>query len=387
MKLKVSAIICAAGSGQRAGFGKNKLLAPLYGAPALYHTFRKFQLPEIDEVVVSSSERDREEISALAAPFGYRVVTGGATRTESVKNALAAVSGDVVLIHDGARPYLSHALIARCIEEVAVYKSAVCAVRSTDTVVFTDGFERPDREKLYLVQTPQAFFTEDIKKAYSLAGEKIYTDDSAVYGEFIGVPHLTEGERQNIKLTYPEDFLRELPAVTAGEGQRVGFGVDVHAFGKGNGVTLAGVKIACDRTLIAHSDGDVVFHAVIDALLSAAGLRDIGCYFPDSDETYRNADSGKLLQETVRLVRLRGFVPANLSIAIQAETPKLAPHIPAMIKNLCAACGIAEENAAIAAGTCEGLGFIGERLGIAAYCTVLLKNADPNGSLPEQTEK
>ena len=371
---KVSAVICAAGKGERAGFDKNKLLSPLYGEPALYHTLKKFDIPEIDEVIVTSSETDFKEISALCAPFGFKVVLGGDTRTQSVKCALEHVTGDIVLIHDGARPYVSKELILNCIKNVEIYGSAVCAVNATDTAVYANlGVisERLDRNSLYLVQTPQGFLTEDIKSAYDLAGNKAYTDDSAVYGEYIGAPRIIEGEKTNIKLTFKEDFTRAYPSAV-GSGQRVGFGVDTHCFGEGKYVTLAGVKIECDRGLIAHSDGDVIIHAVMDALLSAASLKDIGHYFPDTDERFKGADSGKLLKEVVKLVKGAGLVPANLSVSVQAEKPRLAPHINKMIENLSALTGIDKCNIAIAAGTNEGLGFVGEGLGITAYCTTLL---------------
>ena len=185
---KVSAVICAAGKGERAGFGKNKLLAPLSGAPALFHTLKKFDIKEIDEVVVTSSKADFKEISALCKPFGYKVVQGGETRTESVKRALDAVTGDIVLIHDGARPYIDRRLILNCIDGVKRFGSAVCAVGLTDTAVSAElGIicDRLNRETTYRVQTPQGFLTEDIRRAYLLAGDKTYTDDSAVYCEFI----------------------------------------------------------------------------------------------------------------------------------------------------------------------------------------------------------
>ena len=213
-KTKISAIICAAGSGQRAGFDKNKLLAPLYGAPALYYTLKAFAINEIDEVIVAASKKDLKEISALCAPFGYSVVRGGGTRTQSVKLALESVTGDVVLIHDGARPFVSKQIILKCIESVKKFGSGVCAVKATDTVVnvgYGEICDRPDRDGVYLVQTPQGFLTEDIKNAYALAGNKIYTDDSAVYGEFIGNPRISEGDPTNIKLTYKSDFSRGIP--------------------------------------------------------------------------------------------------------------------------------------------------------------------------------
>ena len=136
VKGKVSVIICAAGKGERAGFGKNKLLAPLYGAPALYHTLKKFAVKEIDEIIVTVSARDEKEISAVCRPFACTIVRGGETRTQSVKNALEKVTGEIVLIHDGARPFLSRQLILNCIDSVKRFGSAVCAVKFTDTAVY-----------------------------------------------------------------------------------------------------------------------------------------------------------------------------------------------------------------------------------------------------------
>ncbi len=375
MKIKTSVIICAAGKGERAGFGKNKLLAPLYGEPALRHTLKKFDIPEIDEVLVTSSEFDFEEISALAAPFGYKTVLGGKTRTQSVKNALALVTGDIVLIHDGARPFLSRELILNCIQSVKTYGSGVCAMPATDTAVYANlgvVSARIDRNSLYLLQTPQGFKTEDIKSAYLLAGDSSFTDDSAVYSEFIGAPRIIEGEKNNIKLTFKEDFDRGYPALPILDGKRIGFGVDTHCFGKGNFVTLAGIKIECGRKLIAHSDGDVIIHAVMDALLSASGLKDIGHYFPDTDKIFKDADSGKLLTQVIRIVKAEGFTLVNLSVSVQAEKPKLSPHINSMIENLSKLTGIHAKNIAVSAGTNEGLGFVGEELGITAYASVLM---------------
>lgn len=376
--LKVSAIICAAGKGTRAGFSGNKLLVPLGGAPVLFHTLRKFGIPEIDEVVVAASKSDMKEIETLARPFGFKVVAGGKTRSESVKRALEAVTGDIALIHDGARPFVSNGLIISCIESVKKYSSGVCALPVTDTVVRAKQnsvYERTDRDGLYSLQTPQGFLTADIRRAYELADGKSYTDDSAVYGEFIGEPRLIDGDPENIKLTYKSDFMRSIPQLVlpADGNLRIGFGMDVHPFGSGGHVVLGGVKIPCDGKLIAHSDGDVVIHAVMDALLSAAGLKDIGHYFPDADPAYRGADSGELLKKTGGLIRNEGYEAVNISVTVQAERPRLSPHIDNMRKRLGELAGVAPENVAVAAGTHEGLGFVGKGLGIAAYCTVLLR--------------
>lgn len=379
MNSKVSVIICAAGKGERAGLGKNKLLAPLYGAPVLWHTLKKFGIKEIDEIIVTSSENDFKEISAVCAPFNCKVVLGGDTRTESVKKALDCVTGDIVLIHDGARPFLSRELILNCIENIKKYGSAVCAVRATDTTaIVEDGYikEVPPRSTVYNVQTPQGFYTKDILSAYKKAGKTVYTDDSAVYGEFIGKPRIVEGERTNIKLTYKEDFEKAFPLSThLSGGGRVGFGVDVHAFGKKqNFIKLCGIEIPCDEGLVAHSDGDVALHAVMDAVLSAAGLKDIGHYFPDSDPAFKGADSTQLLKKVLALVSVKGLKVNGLSVAVQAEKPRLSAYIDKMVLNLASLTGADKDRISVTAGTCEGLGFVGEGRGVCVYCTATLED-------------
>lgn len=376
--MKTSAIICAAGRGERAGFGKNKLLAPLNGTPALFYTLEAFDLDCIDEVIVTSSPADREEIEALCAPLGYKVVGGGDTRTLSVYNALKECTGDIVLIHDGARPFVTRKIIEDCIACVRQNGSGICAVPVTDTIAVTDGgkiSDVPERASLCSIQTPQGFFREEIVKAYSLAVDdgKTYTDDSAIFRRYAGSPALCGGDRDNIKLTYKSDFESGYPALNAAEGQAIGLGADVHAFGGGRKyVTLCGVKIESDCGLIAHSDGDVPVHALMDALLSAAGLKDIGHYFPDSDPAYSGADSMKLLKKVTDLIAQRGYAPVNVSVTIRAERPRLAPHICAMQRNLAGALGLDAGHVGISAGTCEKLGFVGRGLGIEAAAVVLL---------------
>ena len=377
--MKVSAIICAAGTGERAGFGKNKLLATLYGAPALYHTLKAFDISEVDEVIVTSSAADYKEIKAMCAPLGYETILGGKTRFAGVKKALEKVSGDIIIIHDGARPFVTKNIICDCIQTTKEYGSAVCATPVTDTMasvyygVITDV---PKRDTVYAVQTPQGFLSADIKKAYEIAADDgiPYTDDSSVYANYIGLPHIFEGDRHNTKLTYREDFTRDVPKVVPADGCRIGIGADTHAFGGlDNFVTLAGVRIECDSSLVAHSDGDVVLHAVMDAILSACGLKDIGHYFPDTDKRYKGADSGKLLKQVTAMAKEAGFAPVNVSVTVQTEKPKLAPHIDEMTASLAALCGLPADRVAIAAGTSERLGFVGEGLGIVAYASVLMR--------------
>lgn len=387
--MKISVIICAAGKGERAGFNKNKLLAPLNGVPALHYTLGAFE--EFDcEYTGGNLEKiavcgeDDEETRQFCQAYGWQVVTGGKTRTESVYNALQVVTGDIVLIHDGARPFVTFNIIESCVNCVKEYGSAVCACPAIDTVAIgSDGYigEVPNRDNVYIIQTPQAFLTKDIVTAYEKAvtsGEK-FTDDSSVYSRFIKPAKICPcGTEQNKKLTYKQDFENFCIYPTAiffdEEQPKVGFGVDVHAFGKKQDfVTLCGVKIPCDTGLIAHSDGDVAVHAIMDALLSAAGLKDIGHYFPDSDPKYKGADSIKLLERVVELIGEKGFKPMGISVAVQAEKPRLSKYIDEMVLNLSKAVGIERVNISITAGTCEGLGFVGQKRGICAYCTAVIE--------------
>lgn len=370
--MNVCVIICAAGKGERAGFSKNKLLVPLppYGCTALEKTVKAFLRPDIARILVAVSPTDREEISALLAPYpACETVEGGETRTQSVRNALARVEEEIVLIHDGARPYVSEKIISDCIDSVKKYGSGVCALPASETTVVASRMKIvsvPPRAEVYALQTPQGFFTSDMVRAYALAGEEVFTDDSSVYAKYIAPPRLFQGERKNKKLTFEEDF--SFP-------YRTGIGIDTHAFGKEqNYIVLGGVKIESDSGLIAHSDGDVLAHALMDALLSAAGLRDIGFYFPDTDAQWKDSDSIEMLKIALAEIKEQGFVPCNVSIAIQAQKPRLAKYIPMMIENLAATLSLPVSCVGITAGTNEGLGYVGEGKGITVTANALLRS-------------
>ena len=370
----VCAIVCAAGKGERAGFSKNKLLVPVGGRTVLERTVSAFDFPGIEEILVTASEEDREEISRLFAGFPkVRVVSGGATRTQSVFRALGENRCDIVLVHDGARPFVSRRCIENCIRSVKTFGSGICAVPSVNTVALADEngaiASVPPRNRAYSVQTPQGFFAKELLGAYrkALAGGGEYTDDSSVYAAFVSPPRLCEGSRDNKKLTYPEDFSDGFA--------RTGIGIDTHAFGKPQDfILLAGVKIPSDSGLVAHSDGDVLVHAVMDAMLSAAGLKDIGHYFPDTDERWSGADSMNLLAEVRRKILAEGFAVKNLSVAVLAEKPRLAKYIDAMRLSLADALGLDPAAVGISAGTNEGLGYVGQGKGITVYADVLLKS-------------
>lgn len=370
----VDVIICAAGKGLRAGFSKNKLLVNLDGEQVLKKTLSAFDYPAIHQMIVAANEDDLEQMQSLVSSFpNAKVVLGGKTRTQSVYNALQAVTADIVLIHDGARPFVSRELIESCIESVRTFGSGVCSISCADTVaVCKNGAiaSVPSRNTMVQIQTPQGFFTENIKTAYTRAMEEetpLYTDDSSVFLRYCGQPKLCKGSSENIKLTYATDFNKNIA--------RCGFGIDTHAFGKPQDyIWLASVKIPSDSGLIAHSDGDVLCHAVMDALLSAAGLRDIGFYFPDSSLEWKDADSMQMLAQVVTLIEKEGYAVKNISVAIQAEKPRLAKYIEEMKNALANALQIDATAVGVTAGTNEGLGYVGEGKGITVHAYALLKD-------------
>ena len=374
----ISAILCAAGSGSRAGFSENKILREINGLPVLVCSVSAFAAVA-DEIIIACRGEDRARIDALLSPFpNARTVLGGGTRTQSVYSALQAAQGDIVLVHDAARPFVTRKIIEDCLACVREFGSGVCALPATDTTVLAKNgciASVPARRDVFTVQTPQGFLRDELLRAYEAAfaagREAEFTDDSGVYAAYIAPPHIFLGDRANKKLTYPEDFA---PA------ERAGFGVDTHAFGEGDHIVLGGVRIPHTRGLVAHSDGDVLVHALMDALLSAAGLRDIGHYFPDTDARFAGADSMALLAEVMQLVKEQGFAPKNVSLTILAQRPRLAPHIGAMRANLAAALSLPLDAVGIAAGTNEHLGYVGEEKGITCFAMVLLFTFSPQAA-------
>lgn len=372
--MSISVVICAAGKGSRAGFEKNKLLVSFNGECVLTKTLDKF-LSIADEIVLAISKTDEQEIKELLVHYPTaKTVIGGDTRFESVYNALQAVTGEIVLIHDGARPFVSEEIILDCIQSVKEYGSGICSIPVTDTVAIKSKDDTiqsvPDRNTLVRIQTPQGFYLKDIARAYAIAKttntEKIYTDDSSVYADFISPPKLCDGSEENIKMTFARDFT---PTT------RVGFGVDTHAFGKEqNYITLCGVQVPSESGLIAHSDGDVAVHALMDGMLSAAGLKDIGYYFPDTDEKWKGANSMQMLLSVKELIATEGYQAKNVSIAIQAEKPRLAKYIDQMKTEIATALDLECSAVGITAGTNEKLGYVGEGKGITVYAYVLLTN-------------
>ena len=383
----ISAVLVAAGSSTRMGF--DKLSFDLGGETVLHRSIRAFdQCPQIGEIVlVAGKNRAFVEQQAVGCTKPVQIVTGGATRAESAKNGVLATHGELVAVHDAARPFVSPAVIAAVLEAAARCGAAAPAVPVKDTIkqaVPGDGktvpeaclvHSTPDRSTLYAVQTPQCFDRAQYLTALQeLDAEKarLVTDDCSLF-ELAGLPvHLTQGDYVNLKITTKED----LPAAAQNKGEntmRIGHGYDVHRLVEGRKLIMGGVTIPYEKGLLGHSDADVLLHAVSDALLGAAALGDIGKHFPDTDPRYEGADSLMLLREVGRLLDETGYTVGNIDATVLCQAPKLAPHIPAMRQNIANALGLALDDVSVKATTEEHLGFTGEGLGIAAHAVALIE--------------
>ncbi len=367
----VCALILCAGSGTRAKLGYNKLLYYIGKKTLLETTLDGFMQSYVDSIVLVIHPDDEAAAKEITAEYPIvQIVYGGATRTESVRCGLQAVQNcDIVVIHDGARPYVTPALINKTILSATQYGSGIAAVPAVDTVKTAENGQITGslpREKLWCMQTPQTFDYAKIIAAYD-AVKGNYTDDAEVYALAGNTPRIVEGEYDNIKVTTASDLFRGAPKRT-----KIGTGFDVHPFAKGRKLILGGVEIAHPKGLTGHSDADALVHAVMDALLSAAGLPDIGVLFPDTDKATEGIDSLQLLDTVYEEIRKIGYSVGNLSAVIMAQAPKMAPHIAAMRQTIAKHLHILPEQIDISATTTERLGIIGEEKGIAASATCLL---------------
>ncbi len=368
--MKISLILACAGKGERANLNKNKLLVPINGRTVLERTLSVFlSCGMIDEFIVTASANDYDEMISLL-PDGVKVVIGGNTRSKSIKNALKKTTGEIVLIHDGARPFVTERIIKDCINGVKKFGSAVTAIPSRDTVCQGEQviYDYLGKSGLYSVQTPQAFYTKDILNAYAQAGDKTFNDDGEVYKEFYGNPSVVLGDINNVKLTYPEDF----EILKKQTDCLVGVGFDCHRLVVNRKLILGGIEIPHDKGLLGHSDADVLTHAIMDAILSALSLRDIGYHFSDKDPQYKDACSMELLEKVLKMINEKGYKVKSISATIMAERPKLLSFIPKITENLANAIGLEKQMIGVGATTLEGLGFVGREEGICAQASAVL---------------
>ncbi|HIZ56649.1 MAG TPA: 2-C-methyl-D-erythritol 2,4-cyclodiphosphate synthase [Firmicutes bacterium] len=385
----LSVILVAGGQGVRMG-GIKKHLLPLLGVPVLLYSLQEFaSLPCLKEVVIVTQPDDFPTIRMLLQDLKLSVpvhlTAGGADRRQSAANGFFCLSeqNGLVAIHDAARPLIQKEDILRTAEAARKYGAAVLAAPVKDTIKIAGEdmviCQTPARETLYAAQTPQIF--EKSLYAQALAqSPSSCTDDSQMIEPFHPV-HIVPALYPNHKLTTPDDIplLESLLSAAKSEKKlqeekkmRIGHGYDVHRLVPGRKLILGGVEIPWENGLLGHSDADVLTHAVMDSLLGAAGLGDIGKHFPDTDAAYQDADSMLLLQHVGRLIREQGWMVGNLDATIIAQAPKLASYLPAMKTRFAEVLQLQETQINLKATTEEHLGFTGAGEGMAAHAVCLL---------------
>lgn len=367
----ITAIIVCGGKGLRAGFGFNKLLKTVDGITPFERCISAFiSSGIIDEYVAVCSKDDEKSFGEICEKLNVDCVfaEGKETRSRSVLSGLSKAKGDIVVIHDGARPFVSEKLIANCVRSAENFGSGVAAIPATDTICDADdgvNITKSYREGKFFLQTPQAFNSSLLKKAFEKAGkEEVFTDESGLFAKYVSPCKLVEGEPSNKKLTFAEDF-------SFGGNLFAGTGFDLHKLEKGRKLILGGIEIPHDKGLLGHSDADVLLHSVMDALLSSASLRDIGYYFPDTDEKYAGISSVVLLEQTLDLIKKAGYKPKNVTAVIMAQKPKLSPFVEKIKENLANLLGLPIASVGLTCTTLEGIGTVGREEGIAVQSYVL----------------
>jgi 2-C-methyl-D-erythritol 4-phosphate cytidylyltransferase/2-C-methyl-D-erythritol 2,4-cyclodiphosphate synthase len=376
------ALVVAAGRGTRLGAPLPKQYLSLGGVAVLRHSVTALlEHSAISGVRVVIHPDDREIYDTATAGLDLLPpVSGGAQRQDSVRNgieSLAAQSPDLVLIHDGARPFLGRAVIDRVLEALVDHPGAIAALPVRDTVKRGDAgciVTTLDRSALWRAQTPQGFHFAAIRAAHHDAAGLELSDDAAV-AERAGLSvALVEGSEDNFKVTTMDDLARAERQLATGLGDvRTGQGFDVHAFGPGDHVFLCGVEVNHSHGLVGHSDADVGLHALTDAVLGAIGAGDIGMHFPPSDPKWRGAPSHRFLRHAAGLVTSAGGVIAHVDVTLICERPKIGPHREAMTARIAEILNLDRSRVSVKATTTEQLGFTGRGEGIAAQAVATIR--------------
>ena len=363
--MKFDLVVVGAGLSSRAG--GNKLKFSLGNTTVLERSVSAFlRVENIEKIVVVLRKDDLlfgKEIKENLCDERIIFAFGGETRAESVLNGLRLCASPAVLVHDGARPFVSEDVILRVMDSVEKYGSGIPALPLADSVrQVKDGdiVGEFDRSELYSVQTPQGFILKDLLKSYENGLD--FTDESLVYTRYIRPARIVEGSERNLKLTTGGDLV----ALNS----KVGIGYDLHKLGLFRKLMLGGIEIPYELGELAHSDGDVVIHAIIDAILGAIGERDIGTLFPDNDINYLDADSACMLAEVMNICKRKNFRVMNVNAIVVLEKPKIGDYIPMMKIKLARILEISPENITISAKTNEGVGDIGNSLAVSSYATV-----------------
>ncbi len=368
---KVAAVIAAAGKGKRLGGPVPKQYMRIGGEPVILKSIRAFlQLDEVDNIFVVAGEGYTDICEKLIRENGmYKVaavVKGGQERQDSVYNALKEIKllspdTEYVLVHDGARPFVRGDLILAVLRSAAENGAASACVAMKDSLRKLEGARSisVDRSMYFAVQTPQGFVFSNLMNAYEKAFEDGYygTDDADLVERAGFRIDLVKGDYGNIKITTREDMPME---------NRIGTGFDVHAFSEDRELVIGGISIPYEKGLEGHSDADVLIHAVMDALLGAAALGDIGRLFPDTDDRYKGISSLLLLEKVKILLEENLYHIGNIDITVMAQMPKISPYVEDMRERIADVLKVEKSRINIKGTTTERLGFIGRKEGIAA---------------------
>lgn len=363
-------ILLAAGSSSRFGLDVKKQWLRVESQPLWQFVAEKCENSNHFSKIIITSSADDIEFMKYYAPYTF--VEGGATRQQSLKNSIEHVDTEYVLVSDIARSCISDEFLKKIISHIGKSDCIVPYLNVTDTIVY-EG-RTIDRDKVMRVQTPQLSRTSALKEALLLGDE--FTDESSAIVANGGKREFILGEENAHKITHMEDLKKLTCLAPPSSDTLSGVGFDVHAFDTKGNMYLGGVKIESDYGFLAHSDGDVAIHALIDALLGAAGMGDIGMMFPDSSDKYKGIDSKELLKIVVTKLNNFGFVIVNVDITIAAEKPRIGSYKLPMRKTLSTILNIDASKVNIKATTTEKLGFIGRGEGVGVIANANLKYFD-----------
>jgi len=376
--MKNWAIIVAAGRGERTGFGINKVYMPFGESTVIETVMDVFDRSGLFEgITVVISEQDKERFQTINKPKSVaNWAIGGQNRQESVFNGLQKVpeDADIVAVHDAARPFVTKEIIEATINGAVSAGSGVISVPVTDTIKMKQADGRimtPDRSCLFAVQTPQTFRRDMLLECHEKARKEAFitTDDAALFEKYYGTVELVtaQGAELNKKLTYRSDFeMNDMPDI------RVGHGFDAHRLVEGRKLILCGVEVPYEKGLNGHSDADVAVHALMDAMLGAAAMGDIGRLFPDNDPQYKGISSMLLLENVRDRLGEAGYRVSNADITIIAQRPKLAPFIEQMGRNIAELLGLNVKRINVKATTTEKMGYEGAGEGISSHAVVTI---------------
>jgi 2-C-methyl-D-erythritol 4-phosphate cytidylyltransferase/2-C-methyl-D-erythritol 2,4-cyclodiphosphate synthase len=382
--MRVTAILAAAGQGTRIGNAVPKQFMDLGdGTGMLSRSLQALcSCALIEEIVIAIPPGTSVGSGGRGSSKPIKFVDGGARRQDSVANALAAASpaADLIVIHDAARPFVTVGLLERTIRAAYEHGAAIAAMPVHDTVKQatpsrTIAATLP-RDTIFLAQTPQAFRRDLLVKAIASAGDVTVTDEAMLVERAGFDVQLVDGEAGNIKVTTREDLANARARIVVTPTLRIGTGYDLHRLVAERPLILAGVTIPFERGLLGHSDADIVCHAVIDAVLGAAAMGDIGRFFPDSAVEWKDADSLELLRRAMEAVRKAGYTVVNVDATVVAEQPKLLPYVDAMRANLASALAIDASAVSIKGKTNEHVGEIGRGEAMACHAIALLAKSD-----------